>query len=69
MTKQTTLKITGLHCSGCAASVEKALKGIAGVTSAAVNLELGKATVDFDPAKVNDKDLAKAVQKAGFGVG
>ena len=34
MTKQTMLKVTGMRCSGCAANVEKALKGVAGVSQA-----------------------------------
>jgi copper chaperone CopZ len=69
MTKQTTLKIVGMHCSGCADSVEKALKGVQGVAAATVDLKGGKATVEFDPSLAGDKDLAKAVKNAGFGVG
>jgi len=69
MTKQAILKVTGMHCSGCSASVEKALKGVAGVSNASVSLEAGKATVEYDPAKASEKELAKAVKSVGFGVG
>jgi copper chaperone CopZ len=69
MTKQTTLKITGMHCSGCVASVEKALKGVNGVASASVYLKAGKAVVEFDPSLAGDKELTKAVKNAGFGTG
>jgi copper chaperone CopZ len=69
MTKQTTLKITGMHCSGCVANVEKALKGVNGVAVATVDLKAGKATVEYDPSLVSDKEMAKAVKSAGFGVG
>jgi copper chaperone CopZ len=69
MTKQTTLKITGMHCAGCVASVEKALKGVNGVTSASVDLKAGKAVVDFDPALAAEKELTKAVKNAGFSAG
>jgi copper chaperone CopZ len=69
MTKQTTLKITGMHCSGCVANVEKALKGVNGVAAANVDLKAGKATVEYDPSLAGDKELAKAVKSAGFGVG
>jgi Cu+-exporting ATPase len=68
MKKQVTLKITGLHCSGCAGSVEKALKGVSGVSAANVNLEAAKANVEYDTDKTNEKDLAKAVKTAGFSV-
>jgi copper ion binding protein len=69
MTTKTTLKVTGMSCSGCAANVEKALKGVAGVSAASVNLKEGKAVVEYDPAKTNGKEIAKAIKNAGFGVG
>jgi copper chaperone CopZ len=69
MTKQTTLKITGMHCSGCSASVEKALKGVKGVASAAVDLKAGKAEVEYDPSLAGEKELTGAVKKAGFSAG
>ncbi len=69
MSKQTILKVTGMSCSGCSANVEKALIGVTGVSSAKVDLKAGKATVEYDPAKTNEKDLANAVKKAGYGVG
>jgi copper chaperone CopZ len=68
MKKQVTLKITGMHCGGCAAGVEKALKGVSGVLVAKVNLEAANAGVEFDSDKTNEKELAKAVKTAGFGV-
>jgi copper ion binding protein len=69
MAQQTTIKVTGMSCSGCAANVEKALKGVAGVSSAKVDLKAGKALVEYDPAKVDQKKMADAVKKAGYGVG
>jgi copper chaperone CopZ len=69
MTKQTILKVTGMHCTGCSSSVEKALKGMKGVSAAKVDLKAGKATVDYDPEAVNEKEMAAAVKKAGFGAG
>ena len=69
MTKQAILKVTGMSCSGCAGNVEKALKAVAGVSKTAVDLKAGKATVEYDPAKTSEKDLAKAVKNAGYGVG
>ena len=34
------LKITGMHCAGCVASVENALRKVEGVEEAVVNLTL-----------------------------
>lgn len=41
----TTLRVAGMTCSSCSASVEKALLGCKGVHSAAVNLITGVAEV------------------------
>ena len=69
MNKPVTLKITGMSCSGCAANVEKALKGVAGVSSVTVDLKAKKAAVEYDPSKTNEKALAQAVKSAGYGIG
>jgi len=69
MTKTMTLKVIGMSCGDCAGNVEKALRGVSGVTKATVNLKAGNAQVEFDPEKATDKDLAKAVKNAGYGVG
>jgi Cu+-exporting ATPase len=66
--KTTTLRITGMHCASCAANTESALKGLSGVAKANVNIATEKATVEFDPAVVDDAKLKKAVEDAGFGV-
>jgi P-type Cu+ transporter len=68
MSKQTTLKITGMHCASCAMSVEKALQGTAGVSQANVNIATEKATIDYDPAVVSQEALKKAIENSGFGV-
>ena len=69
MAKHKTLKIVGMHCAGCAGSVEKALKGLAGVSAVTVNLAAGQAVVDYDSEKTGEKEMAKAVKMAGFNVG
>ncbi len=69
MNQQIKLKITGMSCAGCVATVEKALKKVPGVTDAKVDLKSGQASVDYDPAKTSDQDLKAAVIKAGYKVG
>jgi copper chaperone CopZ len=68
MNKMTTLKVSGMSCSGCAANVQRALKAVAGVSAADVDLKAGKATIEYDPAKVDEKALATAVKNAGYGI-
>jgi Cu+-exporting ATPase len=68
MTKQTTLKISGMHCASCASSVEKALQGLKGVSEANVNIATEKATVKYDPGILNEAALKKTIENTGFGV-
>lgn len=55
--------VTGMTCAACSARVEKAVKGVAGVKSCAVNLLTNSMTVEGGtPA-----DIIGAVEKAGYG--
>jgi copper chaperone CopZ len=69
MTATKTLKVIGMSCGGCAGNVEKALKGVSGVTKATVNLKAGNAQVEYDPERATETDLTKAVKNAGYGLG
>ena len=62
------LKIVGMHCAACVAAVEKALKSLAGVEYAVVNLATEKARVRYDPGQVSILDLRRAVKDAGYDV-
>jgi P-type Cu+ transporter len=68
MMKNTTLRITGMHCASCAANTEAALQDIRGVSKASVNIATEKASVEYDPAVTGEIELQKAIEKAGFGV-
>src|SRR5687768_7241535 len=66
MTSQCTLSISGMHCASCSALITRKLKKTEGVEDAHVNLAAAKARVRFDPAKVHEHDLVKAVEAAGY---
>ena len=61
-----TFSIKGMHCASCVLVLEKSLKGVDGVAQANVNLATEKATVEYDPNKVTDKELASAVSNVGY---
>ncbi len=65
--KQVTLNISGMTCAACANRIEKGLSKMEGVSSANVNFALERATVDFEPAKVDLTDLEEKIHKLGFG--
>jgi copper chaperone len=62
------LKIQGMTCNHCAMRVQKALKGVAGVQDALVDLSKAEAAVTFDEAKVTMDTLSTAVVDAGYKV-
>ena len=57
--------VEGMKCMHCKASVEKALKSVAGVTDAEVDLEAKTARIVTD-ADVADDVLMSAVREKGF---
>jgi Cu+-exporting ATPase len=67
MPKDFKLPIEGMTCASCVLRVEKALKALPGVESAAVNLATEEATVRATATVAADA-LAAAVRKAGYDV-
>jgi copper chaperone len=64
-----TLKVGGMTCGGCVASVTRVLKATPGVDNAVVRLDSASATVTFDPARTSVPALKSAIVDAGYGVG
>ncbi len=63
---QTTLTVRGMTCGNCRAHVHKALAGAAGVTSAEVDLEAGRAEVRYDAETTSPEEMIAAVKDAGY---
>ena len=61
---RTTLKIEGMSCGHCVASVRKTLERLEGVRVETV--AVGNATVDYDPAVASPEQIADAVSDAGY---
>ncbi|MGH7276830.1 MAG: heavy metal translocating P-type ATPase [Candidatus Rokuibacteriota bacterium] len=64
--ERVTLPVRGMHCAACVGKVERALAGVAGVRSAAVNLATEQATVAFDAGMTDVAHLREAVAAAGY---
>ncbi len=61
------IKVEGMHCNHCKMRVEKALKGLKGVSSAIVNLEAKTAEIESD-SEIDNATIATAIDDAGFSV-
>ena len=66
-TMKKTMKIEGMMCGHCEATVKKALEGLDGVTSAEVSHEAGTAVVELS-ADVTDDVLKKTVEDKDYKV-
>ena len=60
------LKVNGMTCMGCVASVTRVLQGVKGVGKVDVSLPEGSARVEFDPSIADREQLRAAVESAGF---
>jgi len=62
------VKASGLMCSFCTMSVEKALGRLPGINTVQVNLVHGIILVDADRKRVSETDVARKVEELGYTV-
>lgn len=60
-------KITGMTCAACSRAVERVVKKLEGIDKAEVNLAIEELYVEYDETKINEEDIIRAVEKAGYG--
>ena len=65
-TKTVTIKVDGMKCSKCSASVTKALKATEGVQDAQVSSEKGEAVIKYDDQKLTETKLREVINSTGF---
>lgn len=64
--KKISLSLSGMHCSSCAAIIERTLGKVPGVASANVNFAAEKAIITYNENSASIDDLIGAVKKAGY---
>ncbi|MGD8620938.1 MAG: heavy metal translocating P-type ATPase, partial [Anaerolineales bacterium] len=67
-TKNITLPITGMTCANCVAAVERNIKKLDGVSYTSVNLASERASVVYDPEKLDQNAILDRVRRAGYDV-
>ena len=60
------LAVQGMTCGGCVRSIERKLSKVAGVEVAHVDLETGKATVEYDESRAQIDQLIAAIEQIGY---
>jgi copper chaperone CopZ len=62
------LKVEGMTCDECEASIQKGVNELAGIDSISANHGDSTAFVRFDSSKTNLKEISEAIAKRGFEV-
>jgi len=64
--KTSLLTIEGMHCDGCARTIEALLARLPGVRKVDASFAERYARVLYDPETVSERQIAQAIAKGGF---
>ena len=64
MKTERTLQVQNMSCGNCVRHVSHALSALPGVT--VKDVQIGSATVEFDPADVSEPTLLDKLENAGY---
>ncbi|MBI5931299.1 MAG: heavy-metal-associated domain-containing protein [Chloroflexi bacterium] len=59
-------KIQGMHCVGCAMTIDGAVEDLPGVKSASTNYKRQTSLIEYDETKVTEAEILQAIQDAGY---
>ncbi len=62
------VNIEDIHCGDCALNIERSVEHLPGVLSAEVSYVLSSATIYYDPHRVEEERIKKAITKPGYAV-
>src|SRR5581483_8065353 len=66
--KTAIFKVDGMHCDGCARTVQALVSAEPGVQKATVSFKTREARVLFDPQAVSEEHLTATIRQAGYSV-
>lgn len=59
-------KITGMHCSSCALTIDMDLEDLEGIKSSSTSYAKQETEVEFDPEKLTDNLIIETIKKTGY---
>ena len=60
------LSVSGMHCGSCATLIEEVLAEQVGVQAVSVDLDQGRARIEYDASQLGVDDLTEAIAGAGY---
>lgn len=59
-------KITGMHCTSCAITIDMDLEDLDGVKRAQTSYAKAETEVEFDSNKISDNLILETIKKSGY---
>jgi len=59
-------KITGMHCTSCAMTIDMDLEDLDGIKSSRTSYAKQETEVEFEPDKISDNLVLETIKKAGY---
>ncbi|MBN2535502.1 MAG: heavy-metal-associated domain-containing protein [Spirochaetales bacterium] len=66
--KTITLKVPGISCSHCEHTIKKAVSSLDGVDTIVVDLPDKTVEISFNPGKVTEDSIKKAIEDQGYDI-
>jgi copper chaperone CopZ len=66
MNETTQFRVMDFDCPTCASTVERALKGTAGVERVEVHYTTGRVEVEYDPDIADADDFSSVIEQQGY---
>lgn len=66
--KQSILPVTGMHCAGCANTIEKSLRKLPGIMDVSINYAKEEGTFTFDASSTGERDIIEKIKDLGYNV-
>lgn len=59
-------KITDMHCSSCALTIDMGLEDLEGVKQARTSYVKAETEIELDPKKVSDAKIVETIKNSGY---
>lgn len=59
-------KITDMHCSSCALTIDMDLEDLEGVKQARTSYAKAETEVEFDPKKLDNRKILETIKNTGY---
>lgn len=60
------IKITGMHCSSCALTIDMDLEDLDGVIKVQTSYARAECEIEYDGQKIDEKEVLDTIKKSGY---